>query len=242
MRGSAKAESAVPSRRYRGDDAEARRRERRRRLLEHGFALFGTQGYDATPIRSVCRRARVATRYFYESFASKEELLQAVLDDIVERARAAVVAALRDAPEDPRARLEAGLRAFAHAYLDDPRAIRVAFVETLGRGPAVEARRRHYVREFAAVIAQQADVFARQGRVELPTGPERVGLAMAGMVSELLIDWTTQRDQPSADELVDELMAIFDVVLRGAQPRRAASPTKPRRAPARRTPHRRTPP
>lgn len=209
---------APAKRPYRGDAPETRRRERRSRLVQAGLELIGSRGLDATHIGAVCSRARVATRYFYESFASKEALLLGVLEHVAERARRVVVDALAEAPDEPRARLDAGLRAFVHAYLDDPRCIRVALVEATGRSTAVERQHRRYFREFASLIAEQAERFARSGRIRLPAAPERVGLAMAGMIRELLIDWTTREDPPSADALADEIMALFDVVLRGARP------------------------
>jgi len=202
---------------YRGADPETRRRQRWERLVEAGFERIGTRGFEATGVGDVCREARVATRYFYESFASKEELLGAVLDRVVARARRRVVAALAEAPDEPRARLERGLRAFVAAYLDDPRSIRIALVEVVGRGAAIERQRRRYLGEFASLIAQEAERFARRGRIRLPIAPERVGIAMAGLIHELIVDWMVRADPAPKDELCDEIMALLDVVLRGAE-------------------------
>ena len=98
-------------RRYGGKTAEERRAERRERLMDAGLELFGTQGYASTTIEMVCAAAQLNARYFYEEFRSRELLLAAVYDRHVEAVFKAVVAAAEQSPPEPRARLQAALRA-----------------------------------------------------------------------------------------------------------------------------------
>lgn len=67
--------AAQAPRRYRGITASERRAQTRERLLEAGLELFGTQGYADTSIRAVSTAASMNSRYFYESFSSREDLL-----------------------------------------------------------------------------------------------------------------------------------------------------------------------
>ncbi len=46
-----------PARRYGGKSLEQRREERRRRLLDAGLELFGTQGFQHTTIEQLCATA-----------------------------------------------------------------------------------------------------------------------------------------------------------------------------------------
>jgi AcrR family transcriptional regulator len=67
-------------RRYGGKTATERRDERRERLLDAGLELFGTDGFAAVTIEALCAEAGLNPRYFYEQFATREELLGAVYE------------------------------------------------------------------------------------------------------------------------------------------------------------------
>src|SRR5690606_12857510 len=96
---------------YRGADLDARRQERRTRLLAAGLERVGTVGYRAATVRSVCAEAGLTERYFYESFANGEALLVAVYEDAVARLDAAITAAVGAAEPQLGAMARAGLEA-----------------------------------------------------------------------------------------------------------------------------------
>ncbi len=66
------------TRNHKGVDAQARRMERRQRLLEAGPETLGTKGYHATTVRDVCGSAGLSERYFYESFSGLSELFDTI--------------------------------------------------------------------------------------------------------------------------------------------------------------------
>src|ERR1700676_2886142 len=82
-----------PSRLYRGVSPSERRAQRRDRLLQAGLEVFGTNGYAASSIRAICAEASLNSRYFYESFSGREELLYHVYTDIVHEIASAVLTA-----------------------------------------------------------------------------------------------------------------------------------------------------
>ena len=51
--------------------------------MEAGLELFGTLGYARTSVRAVSAAASLNSRYFYESYRSREDLLYAVYQRIV---------------------------------------------------------------------------------------------------------------------------------------------------------------
>ena len=64
--------------RWTGLPAEERALERRGLLVEAAFHLLGTEGDAATTVRAVCQRARLNPRYFYESFADRDQVVVAL--------------------------------------------------------------------------------------------------------------------------------------------------------------------
>src|ERR1700710_2767541 len=95
-----------------GRPYDVRHAERRVRLIEAGKEAFGAAGFFGTSIEGLCASARVSNRSFYEHFQSKEDLLLAVYDELLERVLVRVVAALARVADDPRTFVKNGLHAF----------------------------------------------------------------------------------------------------------------------------------
>lgn len=210
------ANAAATRRGYGGRSAEELRAERRERLLAAAMELFGTQGYLATRIEHLCAEAKVTTRHFYEQFIDREALLTAVFDRVITDAATAVQGALAQDDMTGMERARAGLRAFVHLQLDDPRRARISCIEVMGVSRALEERRRVVMQQFAGVIEGQIQQLAAQGLV-----PQRsyraLALAFVGGVHELEIDWLLTQPRPSVDSVVEELWFILSTLLAGSQ-------------------------
>jgi AcrR family transcriptional regulator len=55
----------------------------RERLLEGALATFGRRGYEATRVEDVCQAAGIARATFYRHFGGKEDVLAALVDELV---------------------------------------------------------------------------------------------------------------------------------------------------------------
>ena len=102
-----------PGRVYGGRSQDERRADRRLRLVQAGLEVFGTEGWGGTTIERLCAAAGVATRSFYEEFASREALLSAVYEDLMGGALAAVLPAV-EASGTPEERIHAGVAGYVH--------------------------------------------------------------------------------------------------------------------------------
>jgi len=186
---------------YGGRSERERRADRRARLLAAGLDLFGTEGWTATTIEKICTSAGVATRSFYEEFSSREALLLAVFEDVL----SGVVSEVR-----PRVvvgggveqQVRAGLSGDVEHLTADPRRARVVHHEIRVAG-SLEDRRQAAVVRFADLISQVA---------QLPDTPQTrtIGIALAGAVSEVLVDWVAQPEpRPETGPLVEVLVDLF---------------------------------
>jgi AcrR family transcriptional regulator len=137
------------TRTYRGLTADQRAADRRARLVAAGRRAFAGAGYAATTIEALCRAANVTARHFYEHFASREALLLAVYEEVLEGHRGAVARGLADAPEDTlEPRVRAAIAAAVGAWTADRGTARIAFIEVVGVSATVEARRLQAVDEY----------------------------------------------------------------------------------------------
>ena len=83
---------------YGGENQEERRARRRQQFLDAGLQVFGTLGYRAATVRSLCKQAGLTDRYFYESFDTTEDLLVGVYRQQCEALERAVEAGSDCAP------------------------------------------------------------------------------------------------------------------------------------------------
>lgn len=199
---------------YAGLTEEKRKEARRNRLLQAGLELFSADGYHRTPIERLCERSHVTTRHFYDLYPGKDEFFRDLLDTLIEDSRRAVLEALQEEFDDPVDMVRAGISAFVHSYLDDPRRARVILVEAVGISPEMERHRRELIHSFARIIEERAAEMGRRGLI-----PERDysmgSLALAGAVNELMIDWVYSDSPPSRERVIEEIVDLFRLVIFG---------------------------
>lgn len=142
---------------YGGVDGSARVAERRRVLIEAGLDLLGTTEPELS-VRGVCRTAGVASRYFYESFADKNALMDAVYDRVVGELTTATLAAVAASPMTEEERVHAAVATVVRMVAEDPRRGRLLFSATLSND-VLAAKRAESTRMFAGLLAAQASEF-----------------------------------------------------------------------------------
>jgi len=174
--------------------------------MEAGLELFGTLGYARTSIRAVSAAASLNSRYFYESFSSREDLLYYVYErivvDIFTRASEAIA---RENTIEAQAR--AGLRAGWAAVTEDRRKARVVALEVVGVSERLERLRRETRHALAQLTADRALTLADGLRLRLD--PVITARFLMGGVVELLLDWINGDLDASTDEVVDHFATLF---------------------------------
>lgn len=136
-------------RRWRGIEPDKRQDARRQRFLDAALELTGTGGVSAVSVRSACTTAGLTSRYFYESFTDLDALLVALYDDLATEVVDLASSAVLDRPGDLRDRLQAGLRAGADFFRQDPRRLRF-LLQDAPASPALDQRRRQLTSDVAA--------------------------------------------------------------------------------------------
>jgi AcrR family transcriptional regulator len=208
-------DTPTTDRRYGGKTTAERRAERREKLLDTGVELFGTRGYPNTSIELLCASAGLNARYFYEAFEGREALLRAIYERHAERVFAAVSDAVAAAPSSPREQLAAGLSAFVHSSLADPRAARVNFLEIVGVSAELERSRRQVMRRYSDLAtAQLGQTLGPRARI---AGGD-VHLAAVALVSAadgLIVDLLSEidGDAPPAAALDRIVVTLTELIV-----------------------------
>ena len=169
--------------------------QRRQELLDRAEELFFTQGYDATPVEQIIGAAGLSKGAFYHHFASKEALLEALADRIVDRHLAHVAGVL----EDPS-------------------------LDGLGRLNAFMAGSRRFNIEVASVVRRTLRVIFRPGNLPLrhrisAATIAKVAPALARILAEGARDGTLDTPDPlaTAEMLLQLGTVVHDTIARAIE-------------------------
>ena len=196
-----------PTRPYRGVSAPERTARRRADLMAAAFDVLGTLGWEQATMTAICAKAKLTERYFYESFTGRDELLVAVFEELAERIRTVVVAALDSAPPEPEASARAAITVFVDLLTEDPRNGRVAMVES-GATALLRLRRHQILGEFADLIVARARTLF--GPDALPAPRDRLNaLLFTGGLAEVLTAWLAGEVTASKQDIIDTAVNLF---------------------------------
>jgi AcrR family transcriptional regulator len=197
---------ASSARPYGGVGATQRLAARRNRLLAAGLELLGAeqQNISAVTVRGVCREAGLAARYFYESFADKDQFVASVFDWVVAELAATTQAAVAAVPADEQTR--AGMANIVRTIAEDARLGRLLFSTQLA-DPVIVRKRAESSALFAMLSGQHVGDTLR-----VPAN-ERIKAAahfVVGGVGQTISAWLAGDIRLDPEQLVDQLAALLD--------------------------------
>lgn len=202
---------------YRGLSSEARRAERRQKLIQAAVEVFGTVGFHAATVRQICAAAGLTERYFYESFDNQHSLFDAAYDHELDRLRATIVAAIAGAPRGFPQMIEAVMRAYYGILQREPRLARILLIEIYGAIQDMDRLYQRGVRDFAALMRGviEANTRLSLGGVDA----QLFTTALIGAVTHLATHWLLNGYRESLDTMVSNSLALILAVSdRLAQP------------------------
>ncbi|MCV7067978.1 TetR/AcrR family transcriptional regulator [Mycolicibacterium farcinogenes] len=196
---------------YRGVEAADRVAQRRSQLLEAGLDLLGAEDAEIT-VRAVCRTAGLAARYFYESFADKDDFIGAVYDWVIADIATSTQAAVAAVPlADQTA---AGMANIVHLIAEDPRIGRLLFSVKLSN-EVLTRKRVESTALFAALLGQHAGdaLDLRENDYLRATSHFAVG-----GVTQTISAWLSGEVNLSPDQLIHQLRSMLDALAGLPQP------------------------
>jgi AcrR family transcriptional regulator len=181
----------------------------RARLLDATVAVVSELGYKQMTVRRVSGRAGVSNKTFYDLFENREDCFLAAFDQAVHELTVIVTPAW-EGESEWAARIRAGLGALL-VFLDHEPALRsLVFIEALGAGPRVLARRARVLEDLGNII-DEGRVGVKAGRELPPLTAESVAGAAFSVIHARLLE-----HKPGAlTALLNPLMATIVLPYRG---------------------------
>lgn len=165
--------------------------------------LCAEQGYEATKIADVVRRAHVARKTLYDNFSGKEELFLAAFDVTVAEAEALIAEACEPVGDEGwEVRVEAGLRAVLEFLAAHPAEAKLCLIEAPAASPESAAR---YEVALEGAIKQLREV--------APSGAGRPATLEEALVGGTV--WIVQREfrRDTIDDVADLLAELTEFVI-----------------------------
>lgn len=202
--------AALPRHRH-GLSRDDVRESQTARILAAAVDLFATHGYASTSVMQIAKQAGVSRKTFYELYETKEDVfldsyraVRVLLDaagaaefDAAEMTTAAML------DELPRV-IERLLAILALA----PAATRMFFLEALGAGPRVRARRNDAITEFVDAVLPPLARLRAATEPGLPPLESHHGYAIVAATIELIVQHLGRAEPETLTALAPTLTAL----------------------------------
>jgi AcrR family transcriptional regulator len=203
----------MSDRRYAGATGEERRQIRRRRLLDAAAALVRAHGFARVSYRAVCRTAGLTERYFYESFANTDELLNALVQEQLDESVRRVVADVVDAGPEPRQAARAAIASFVDQVADDALLARI-LVESAAHPALREIRRRALATYVELIVMTGQQLIGEPVSASADRRAWNTAVALVGAFSELLSGWLHDSTvRGSREDIIDDMSGLFFAII-----------------------------
>jgi AcrR family transcriptional regulator len=170
---------------------------KRRRMMDAIAELTAENGYEATKIADIVRRAAVARKTLYDNFDGKEDLFLSAIDAAVAELRLAVEEGCRGGEGSSETGIVGGLEALLEFVAEWPAAARMCMVEAISATPSSARLYDAAMRDFVELFRENA-----------PTGadlPATIEESLVGGVAWILQLQIRRGEPERAPELLPEL-------------------------------------
>ncbi len=183
----------------------ARRRKNKWRILLAAAETFDRIGYANAAVADIVKTAGTSSRAFYEHFASREDVLMAVVE-LGGRALSKELEKILEGKTDPMERLELLLSTYIRRASEFP----MIGYQVMAAGEGPRNVRKRVMDRLGDFIAAEIVTAHRQGKLSRTADPVMIKLVMGGIDSLLLAYHADKR----RDRIPETIPVIMEFVLR----------------------------
>ncbi len=186
---------------------------KRRRIMDAIAELTAEQGYDATKIGDIVRRAGVARKTLYDNFEGKEEVFLAAFDAAFDEAMRRIEEDCAKVEGGWEERVQAGLAAFLRYVAEQPALARMCMIEALSATPAATERYENALQRFVELTKQSVPHDDQL--------PETIEETLVGGVAWIVYQQIRRHEAEKAEDLLPELSEFMLAPFSAAKPKTA---------------------
>jgi len=181
---------------------------KRRRIMDAIAELTAEQGYDATKIGDIVRRAGVARKTLYDNFEGKEEVFLAAFDAAVDEALGRIEADCAEVEGDWEEKVQVGLASFLRYVAENPALARMCMIEALSATQTATERYEGAMQRFVALTKRTVPEDDRL--------PETIQETLVGGVAWIVYQQIRRQEAEQAEDLLPELSEFMLAPFQGA--------------------------
>ena len=170
---------------------------KRRRIMDAIAELTAEQGYDATKIGDIVRRAGVARKTLYDNFEGKEEVFLTAFDTAVNEALERIEADCAEVEGGWEEQVQAGLASFLRYVAENPALARMCMIEALSATQAATERYEAAMQRFVDLTKRTVP---RDDQL-----PETIEETLVGGVAWIVYQQIRRQEAEKAEDLLPEL-------------------------------------
>ena len=184
------------------------------RITAAAIELFATEGYAATSVLTIAKRAGVSSKTFYELYASKEDLFL----DAYQAVGVVVRESGLNVPDGGSLRIDPGeigdsVSRILAVIAAAPSAARVFFLEAVGAGRRVRIRRNEAIREFVDAIAPAMRGLRSRTDSALPPLTDEMCHLVVAAGTELIIEYLADHEPTALPALAPRIAELVRLVV-----------------------------
>lgn len=181
---------------------------KRRRIMDAIAELTAEQGYEATKIGDIVRRAGVARKTLYDNFEGKEEVFLAAFDSAVDEAIRRIEEDCAKVEGSWEERVHAGLASFLRYVAEEPALARMCMIEALSATPAATERYEEAVQRFVELTKRTVP--------DDDQLPDTIEETLVGGVAWIVYQQIRREETEKAEDLLPELSEFMLAPFHGA--------------------------
>ena len=187
--------------------------ERRERLYEAALTLFRGQGYEATTVAQITRRAGLAKGTFFNYFPTKDAVLRYLAVREIGRLGNAVLSG-RNGSGSALAKLKSLMSTLARSLKQDRELICLVFSKGISVPELLAGDAGGFsLQPMASLLIRRAQ---RTGEINPDVDPDMLAAALDALYLQQLVRWCRA---DSAHDLEERLTGIVDLLLLGISAR-----------------------
>jgi AcrR family transcriptional regulator len=187
-------------------------RHKQRRIMDALAQLTAEQGYEATKISDIVKRAGVARKTLYDNFEGKEEVFLATFDSARDEVIARVEAGCAEAAGGWQESVEAGLAAFLGYVAENPSLARMCMIEALSATPTTTKRYEDALQRFVDMAEARSPADERL--------PATIDETLVGGVAWIVYQQIRRGETATIEDLLPELTEFMVAPYVGVASRR----------------------
>lgn len=170
---------------------------KRRRMMDAVAELTAENGYEATKIADIVRRAAVARKTLYDNFDGKEDLFLSAVNTTLMEMRVAIEEGCDEVTDSPEGAIVAGLEALLNFVAEHPAAAKMCMLEAISATPSSARLYDAGMRECVELLRANAPATASL--------PETIEESLVGGVAWILQLKIRKGEAEQAPDLLPEL-------------------------------------